>query len=153
MKRHESIIALSREHHFGLLFCWKIKQALNKQVAPKRIQPYIGYFWDNHLEHHFKEEETWLFAALQDTLVDQAIAEHRHIEQLVNELLAKEIVLADDLNTLATVVDEHIRFEERTLFPHLEKKLSQDKLLLLGQKLQELHPTREKDDYPDEFWV
>ncbi|MBS1586674.1 MAG: hemerythrin domain-containing protein [Bacteroidetes bacterium] len=153
MKRHESIVALSREHHFGLLFCWKIRQALKKQVAPERIQPYVKYFWDNHLKPHFKEEETWLFAALQDTLVDQAIAEHKHIEQLANELLAKEPVQTADLSTLATAVDDHIRFEERKLFPHLEKELSQDQLLVLGQKLQELHPTREKDDYPDEFWV
>lgn len=153
MKRHESIIALSREHHFGLLFCWKIRQALKKQVAPERMLPYVKYFWDNHLQPHFKEEETLLFSELQDTLVDQAMSEHNHIEQLASELIAKESVHAAEFSILAAALDGHIRFEERTLFPHLEKELSQDQLLILGQKLQDLHPTREKDDYHDEFWV
>jgi len=153
MKRHESIIALSREHHFGLLFCWKIRQALKKQVAPERMLPYVKYFWDNNLQPHFKEEETLLFSELQDTLVAQAMSEHKHIEQLAGELIAKESVQTVEFSILATALNDHIRFEERTLFPHLEKELSQNQLLVLGQKLLELHPTRERDDYNDEFWV
>ena len=152
MKRHESIIVLSREHHFGLLFCWKIRQGLKKQVPAKRIQPYVKYFWDNHLQRHF-EEETFLFDALQDSLCERAISEHIRITQLVENVISTESVQLDQLNLLADFLDDHIRFEERTLFPHLEKELTENKLAEIGMHLQQLHPMHEKDDYPDEFWV
>lgn len=153
MKRHESIVTLSREHHFGLLFCWKIRQGVKKQVPAERIQPYIKYFWENHLQKHFEEEETLLFILMQDSLVEEAIAEHKHIRQLMRAFFTTETVDPTQLNILADTLDNHIRFEERILFPHMEEKLSEEKLAELGSRLHELHPIREKDDYPDEFWV
>lgn len=153
MKRHESIVALSREHHFGLLFCWKVRQGLKMHVPSERIQPYVKYFWDNHLQGHFKVEETLLFPLLRDNLVEQAISEHEHIRQLVKTVITVEPVKPDQLLTLADILDDHVRFEERTLFPYLEKELPENKLSELGMRLQVSHQTREKDDYPDEFWV
>lgn len=153
MKRHESIVTLSREHHFGLLFCWKIRQGIKKQVSAERIQPYIKYFWENHLQKHFEEEETLLFILMQDSLVEEAIAEHKHIRQLLAVSVTTEPIDSKQLNILVDTLDNHIRFEERVLFPHMEEKLSEEKLAELGSRLQNLHPIREKDDYPDEFWV
>lgn len=153
MKRHESIIILSREHHFGLLFCWKIRQGIKKQVPVERIQPYIKYFWDNHLQKHFADEETLLFILMQDSLVDEAIAEHKHIKQLIEAAITSKSADANQLNILADTLDNHIRFEERILFPHMEKELEEDKLAELGNRLTQLHPVREKDDYGDEFWA
>ncbi len=152
MKRHESIVVLSREHHFGLLFCWKIRQGLKKHVQLERIQSYVKYFWDSHLQQHF-EEETLLFNELQDSLCERAISEHIHIKLLVDTIINLEPIQPDQLNQLADVLDDHIRFEERILFPYLEKELTEDKLAEIGARLQQLHPVREKDDYPDEFWV
>lgn len=153
MKRHESIVALSREHHFGLLFCWKIRQGLKMHVPAERIQRYVKYFWDNHLQGHFKLEETILFPLLlRDNLVEQAISEHEHIRQLVKTTISVEPVKPDQLITLADILDAHVRFEERTLFPYLEKELPENKLSELGMRLQVSHQACEKD-YPDEFWV
>ncbi len=154
MKRHESIVALSREHHFGLLFCWKIRQGIKNQVPAERILPYIAYFWKQHLKSHFDEEETLLFAPLKDDLVAQAIGEHRHIRSLVETLSqGNENPTPDSLLSLADAVDNHIRFEERTLFPHIEKALPEDQLAVMGEKIQQLHQVQKKDDYADEFWV
>lgn len=153
MKRHESIVTLSKDHHFGLLFCWKIRQGVKRQVPPDRILPYIEYFWSNHLQPHFEAEETLPFAAVQDDLVDRAIADHKHIEQLVKTITSVEPVVLAQLNTLADALDSHIRFEERVLFPHLEKALSSEKLAWLGAQLQQIHSINEKDNYPDEFWM
>jgi hemerythrin-like domain-containing protein len=153
MKRHESIVALSREHHFGLLFCWKIRQGIKKQVLTERMRPYVQYFWGTHLQQHFEEEQTLLFATLKDSLCEQAISEHKHIRQLVEAIAQAETVQVSELNLLADALDNHIRFEERTLFPHLEKQLSDAKLTDLGKRLQQSHQVPEKDDYPDEFWA
>lgn len=155
MKRHESIAALSREHHFGLLFCWKIRQGIKKMTLPERMRPYVQYFLDNHLKPHFEEEENLLFSVLpNDDLVEQAKAEHLHILSLAFAISDKEhLTTTDQFNILADAIDNHIRFEERILFPHFEKELTDDALATLGKQLQQLHQETKKDDYPDEFWL
>jgi hemerythrin-like domain-containing protein len=153
MKRHESIVALSREHHFGLLFCWKIRQGLKKQVAPERMQSYVKYFWHDHLHQHFEEEETLLFSLLHDPLIEQAMMDHKYVKQLVDAIVRASVVQSDQLNRLADTLDDHIRFEERKLFPAIESKIPAKKLADLQLRLQQLHATPEKDEYADEFWV
>ena len=58
MKRNENIVLLSRDHHFGLLHAWKIKQVLKKGVALERIATYIIFHWQHNQEAHFLEEES-----------------------------------------------------------------------------------------------
>jgi len=122
-------------------------------VPAERIKAYVKYFWDNHLQQHFEEEETWLFTALQDALIERAISEHKHIGELVMTIMNIAPIQTDELNALARLLDDHIRFEERVLFPHLEKELSEEKLNALGKQLQQLHQTPARDTYPDAFWV
>lgn len=153
MKRHEGIVALSRDHHFGLLFCWKIRQGIKKQVSTERMQLYVQYFWDNHLRQHFEEEEKLLFAALQDRLCNQAISEHNNIRQLAAAVGSIIPVLPEQLSLLADSIDNHIRFEERTLFPHIERELPEEVLTDIGLRLKLLQEGHPKDNYPDEFWV
>lgn len=154
MKRHEAIIVLSREHHFGLLLCWKIRQGLKKDVPASRMMPYLKYFWAHHLLHHFKEEEDLLFKGREeDAMIARAIAEHQDIKQQFE--LAQE--KPDDglkvLENLANAVDKHIRYEERQLFPHLEKVLEDDHLIEIGKLLEQSHQQVEKDEFEDEFWI
>lgn len=153
MKRHESIVELSREHHFGLLFCWKLRQGIKKQVPPAQMQPYVKYFWGAHLLQHFQDEETLLTSVLRDDLVQQMISEHRHISQVAATITEAAAPTWEQLGSLADGLDAHIRFEERILFPHVEQALTEDQLAELGMKLKQVHPTSPKDDYPDEFWV
>jgi len=153
MKRHNSIVILSREHHFGLLFCWKIRQGVSKQVAAERIQPYVEYFWASHLRKHFEEEETLLFTLFQGSLVEQAISEHLHIKQLIESIICAKPTYPEQLIVLADTLDNHIRFEERTLFPYMEREIPANKLMALGNQLQQLHQNPDKDDYSDEFWA
>lgn len=150
MKRHESIVILSREHHFGLLFCWKLRQGIKKDIPAERMQPYVSYFWKEHLQSHFEEEEIILFANVQDDLVKQAMAEHLQISQAIKSITESQNVSVESLRQLADMLDNHIRFEERVLFPHLEQTLTANQLSELGKQLS---PTVEKDDYADEFWV
>ena len=56
----------------------------------------------------------------------------------------------DVLLEFADTVDDHIRFEERVLFPHLQQKLSDAELEKIGGQL--VHEPF-VDEYEDEFWV
>src|SRR5690606_513505 len=112
---------------FALLFCWKIRQGLKRNIETDRMKKYVSYFWKLHYFPHFYEEETVLFILEDDPGCRRAVREHREIEQLIREI---EVGLTDaaKLELLADKVEQHVRFEERELFPHLEKALSAEQL-------------------------
>ncbi|HEV8513712.1 MAG TPA: hemerythrin domain-containing protein [Cyclobacteriaceae bacterium] len=150
--RSEHIKRLSREHHFSLLFCWKIRQGLKTNVPGERIRKYVQYFWQQHLQPHFREEEKILFAPITDRHVQRAINEHKSIRQQIEHLSTypqnKE---RKTLAKIADMVDEHVRYEERELFPHLERKLSEEQLEKIGKLIQQ-HRSSLPDLYEDQFW-
>ena len=61
IKRHQALVSYSKEHHFGLLLVWKIRQGLMNAVSPERIGKYVLFFFNEDLKTHFKEEEQLLF--------------------------------------------------------------------------------------------
>lgn len=121
IKRRQALIQFSREHHFGLLLVWKIRQGLKNNIEPGRISNYTIFFFETELTEHFKEEEKDLFVKLpvDYPLRRKAFEEHEHIYNLVASL-QKDPVNTKLLTEFADVLDGHIRFEERTLFNHLQ---------------------------------
>jgi hemerythrin-like domain-containing protein len=153
MKRNEHIRELSREHHFGLLFCWKIRQGLKKGVDISRMQAYVAYFWKHHLQNHFEAEEQILFARIQHRLCNRALDEHRRIRASVEDIGCSAAVAAEQLIFLTDSIDDHIRFEERLLFPMLEQELPEQELVAIGAGLAALHQEPISDNFPDQFWI
>jgi hemerythrin-like domain-containing protein len=150
--RNEHIKKLSREHHFSLLFCWKIRQGLKTEVATDRIRKYVQYFWKQHLQPHFREEENVLFAPIKDYQVQRAVNEHKYIRLHMESLTSAGNNERKSLQKIADMVDEHVRYEERELFPHLERKLSKEQLENIGNLIQKHHPSSMQDQYQDQFW-
>jgi len=146
-KRHKALQPLSREHHHGLLLSWKIRAGFSKDVDPKRIKVYADWFYEHHLIPHFELEESHVFSILEPEheLVKRALADHRRLRRLFND---KE----DDLKTLSKIEEEleqHIRFEERILFPEIQKVATEEQLLLIENIHQ---PERFVDHEGDLFW-
>ena len=152
MKRDTNIIPLSRDHHYGLLFCWKIRQGITKGVELDRIRLYVLDFWKHHLEQHFREEETLLFKDVFDPLCVKVIEEHRQIQHLVQNIRNGGAWVRSNYTVLADLLDKHIRFEERQVFPFLEQRLSAERLSEVGEQLNRLHEQPADDLYEDAFW-
>ena len=153
INRNEHLKKLSREHHFSLLFSWKIRQGLKKDVAMERIWKYVQYFWQQHLQPHFREEESIFFVPIKDRLVQRAINEHTYIKQQIEDLANYSgNNQQKSLAKIADMVYEHVRFEERDLFPHLERKLSREQLENISEQIEEHHPSSLQDQYEDQFW-
>jgi hemerythrin superfamily protein len=149
IKRIEELQPLSRDHHYGLLLGWKIKQGVSKNVEAERIGSYVDWFYKNFLVDHFEMEERWVFPVLgaSDPLVKQALQEHRQIEKMIDE---KDHSYSHLLKFGEKLTD-HIRFEERQLFNKIQEVASEDQLAEIDRK----HNTTEKDDpsWKDQFWV
>jgi len=150
IKRSVHIVQLSKEHHFSLLFCWKVRTGLKKQIDVNRIIAYVNYFWKDHLLPHFSEEDI-LFNEVDDELVRRAYNEHYEINKLVQSLENQEDK-AVTISQIVDLVDRHVRFEERELFPHLENAISEPKLIEVGKKLKHVQPEVAQDTFPDDFW-
>jgi len=149
MKRNEHIVLLSKDHHFGLLCSWKIEQGLNKKVELKRIADYVDYFWKNHLDEHFEQEEQILFPYSNDEYNNQIKIEHTALKEMVKMIIQqpeKEL-----LENFALYLKNHIRFEERSWFPALQEKLNESELEQIGKQLNHVHQNVD-DNYIDEFW-
>ena len=151
IKRNKHILQLSKDHHFTLLFCWKIRQGLKMQIATERLKNYVNYFWKEHMQIHFREEEEILFKPVNDDKVQKALGDHQQIEDQVLKLLQMTSIDSDLFSRLTDLVEAHVRYEERELFPHLEQVLTDEQLQGISKEL-----SREKispDNYEDEFWV
>lgn len=151
IKRSEHLIRLSREHHSGLLFCWKIRQGLKKNADIERIRKYVEYFWQHDLADHFREEEDILFAPKKDDdKVKKALQEHVEIKAMIDSITKSSTPETIQLTALADAVDNHIRYEERELFPYLETTFTPEQLIKIGERLNAV--TSSVDDYTDVFW-
>ena len=153
IKRNENIIPISREQHATLLFCWKLRKGVKAEIEPERMVKYINWFWTHHMEHHFQTEERLLFLDFNDEMVKKGLEEHQQILAKINEINVRTEEKSYPLFLeLADLVDDHTRYEERQLFPHLEKKFSEEELNKIGAILHdEEHSALE--DYEDEFWA
>ncbi len=152
IKRSKYLVALSSDHHFGLLFCSKIKSGLDNNVELNRIETYINYFAEHHLKAHFNQEDELLFNKIDDGLCYQAKAEHRMLIERLNRLNYYENEEARDYTLFAELLIKHIRFEERILFPHLENVMPLSILHNVCGFLTQQHQVPFNDNYPDEFW-
>jgi hemerythrin-like domain-containing protein len=150
IKRNENIVKLSKDHHASLLFCWKLRQGIKYHVAIGRLIKYVQYFWVHHFSTHFKEEEEFLFKPLKDEVVQKAIDDHEKIKTFIDQVTFSETGKDDVLLELVELVDQHVRYEERILFPHLEKKLSDAQLETIGKRIN-MEPWM--DNYEDNFWT
>ncbi len=147
LKRHSTLQPLSREHHHGLQLCWKIRTGFKKQVEPERIKKYADWFYVNHLLPHFEIEEKYIFPILDkdNDLIKRALSEHLKIRCLFQA----GTELYKNLNSIAEMLESHIRFEERVLFNEIQSVATNDRL----QQIR-LHHTEERfaDNLTDPFW-
>ena len=156
IKRSKELAPLSREHHDGLLFAWKIKQGLANGTSLDTLVNYTRWFWSNHIQPHFKNEEEVLvkFLPADSPLVKQMFKEHTQIRDIITTL--DQQPGANSLQLLAETLTNHIRFEERQLFVYAERELTADQLNEIFSELPNQHHC---DTHPiaigwqDEFWA
>ncbi|MBK0402391.1 hemerythrin domain-containing protein [Adhaeribacter sp. BT258] len=154
IKRDPNLVPLSREHHFGLLFAWKIKQGLAKNASLETMRDYVLYFWETGLQEHFLAEEDLLLNILPATDVQRykILREHETVRKLIDQIEAKTEFSEAVFETLHTYLTDHIRYEERTFFPYLEQQASLEQLTKIGKHLAEEYAEPE-DNFQPEFWV
>lgn len=133
-KRHPALISLSHDHHHTLALALRLRQGdkalLNDGWVHDRQEQAarVLAFFAGELRPHFAAEEEALFPVLErhgpasQSLIPGLVRDHREIERLVGLLPdASDGALDELLVELGTILEKHIRTEERELFPIFEK--------------------------------
>lgn len=152
IKRSVQLAPLSREHHEGLLFAWKIKQGIEKKASLDVMQKYALWYWKHHIKPHFYQEEKILLSYISAShpLAVKMLEDHDHIRELILGL--DDVADKRNLVILTDLLNHHIRFEERELFAYLEKELKPEQLDAIFKQL-EKNPVHFEEEWKEEFWV
>lgn len=153
LKRHQALIPLSKDHHLGLLLCWKIRMGFKKGLNEKRILEYTSYFFKHHLLPHFRIEEEHVFSSLpqENSLRKEAERQHEELHTMMERLPIKDNELYNFLSVFEQSLEKHIRFEERELFMHIQQELSESELEDLRKRVAGMHEEYH-EQWEDRFW-
>ncbi len=120
MKRHETLVPLSREHHDALILARLLQKnapvykGLPEQPGAKAI--YAVQFFKTNLQEHFSKEEA---------LLHQVKKYNGEIKKLTEEIISEHLQDAKELSgamdKLGILLEAHIRKEERILFPLIQE--------------------------------
>jgi len=155
MQRNKNLYPLSHQHHNGLMAVLLLKKGLERKADAVVMGAFILSIWDAELRIHFIKEEVYLhphvlqIAELMD-LYEQMKMEHHQVRNMI-DAIRNGLSTFELLNEFHTLLEKHIRFEERTMFPFIEAHIQQEQLLALGKQLEHLE-SRACSDYPVKFW-
>jgi hemerythrin-like domain-containing protein len=147
-QRDESIVPLSREHHYGLLLGLKLRRGLaglerSAEWVARRVSD-VQAFFRSDLTDHFRAEEDILFPAITSSaewarLVSELVADHRLLGRLVEQIVsASDAERRQLLLQFADRMEKHIRREENELFPLYERLADEVLKQAVGEKLRNL---------------
>ena len=129
MKRHEALIPLTHDHHHALAEVRKLRMAAEGAEADRkeRSRRFLDFFRDDTLTH-FREEEERVFPLVVEfpearANLARVMLEHLQIHAAVSRLegeLGHGTSSAKAMLGVAGLLESHVRFEEKTLFPQIE---------------------------------
>jgi hypothetical protein len=165
VKRHPSFKALSAEHHLALV----LARALRPGTAPElrgglpaggaALLDAVTARWTQELAPHFAIEERELLGPSQaagpelHAHAQRIVAEHAQLRALFEGLTAHSLV--ERGAELGSLLEAHVRFEERSWFPALEAALDAQTLDRLTLRLKREPESRIAGYHQDEqgLWV
>jgi hypothetical protein len=140
LKRDPALVPLSRDHHFTLrhaLWLRRASVASDLAAAARVAREYVAFHRDE-LAPHIADEENVVFPAFEalDPAGTQRLREeHLEIASLTSRLAASVEGTTDPrplMAELASLLDDHVRYEERAYFMALQERLPASSLTAIG---------------------
>ena len=131
VKRSAALTPLSHDHQHALDAALRLRRADDATAAAAIA--HFQEFFEREGRRHFAIEEELVLPALPagdpewDAGVERVRADHAAIRAA-----AETVADADGARALGERLNDHVRFEERTLFPYVERRLAPQELERLG---------------------
>lgn len=140
MKRDPALVSLSHDHHQALYVAQKLRRASVDTAAEARAG--LAAYWEGHGRTHFRLEEEVLFPAFAGhgdpyhSLLARALCDHIAIRHRIDVLGRDSAAPLVALHELGGLISDHVRLEERELFPLIESALPQAELIAVATALE-----------------
>lgn len=144
MRRSRQLKPLSSEHHQALLIAFQLKMGLaghpESAGAPKDLPGLLGLarrFDEQVFRTHSRTEEDVLGQHLTGDDLRRLGAEHAELVRLLDTArTARPQELRAALGAFADLLERHVRWEERELFPYAEGHVDEETLATIGGELE-----------------
>lgn len=144
MKRSRELKPLSSDHHQALLVAFQLKKGLaghaDSAGAPKDLPGLLALarrFDEQVLRNHARAEEDLLGRWLTGGDMSRLRAEHAEMTRLLESARsARPSGLRGHLTAFAELLERHVRWEERELFPYAEGHVDEATLATIGGELE-----------------
>lgn len=144
MKRSRALKPLSSEHHQALLVAFQLKKGLAGHAesagAPKDLPGLLTLarrFEEQLLKTHMRAEEDLLGRFIAAADMARLRAEHAELARLVDvSRTARPAELRAHLGAFADLLERHVRWEERELFPYAERHADEATLATIAGELE-----------------
>ncbi|MBX3671186.1 MAG: hemerythrin domain-containing protein [Rhodocyclaceae bacterium] len=122
MRRAERLIDLSREHHGALSLARRLRRVADTPASVEALAKTVTQAWAG-LGGHFAREEMDLLSELE-RFGELGLGARLRAEHLELRRLARNPAAWATLVRFGMLLEAHVRFEERELFPALERHWS-----------------------------
>jgi hemerythrin-like domain-containing protein len=144
MKRSRALKPLSSEHHQALLVAFQLKKGVAGHAeaagAPKDLPGLLALarrYEEQVLRTHMRAEEDLLARFISADDMARLRAEHAELSRLLEGArTARQAELRAKLGGFADLIERHVRWEERELFPYAEGHADEATLAAVGGELE-----------------
>ena len=137
-RRHEALVPLTHDHHHALAQARRLKEVAGLESEAQRrtaANDFVNFYFGRAVRHFHEEEELFFAPVVDDPeagpLVMRAVTEHLRLHALVRTVKRQLSSGEADNEMLVRISDlltQHVRFEEKELFPALEQLVSDSEL-------------------------
>ncbi|HWA82794.1 MAG TPA: hemerythrin domain-containing protein [Fimbriimonadaceae bacterium] len=132
---------LSRDHNVALL----LARRLEREPDSERLREFLEV-WSGEMEDHFFDEERLLLTYAPPAMGARMLEEHMRIRQYAHAA-QRGMLCADDIVRLGGLLHDHVRWEERKLFPEIESLATEEELAAIGVETEKLEYRRNRSQY------
>lgn len=111
------LVALSRDHHHGLILTGRIAACGDDVAALSQLCDFVFQRFSSEMAPHFQLEEERIFpvlAGVHEKESQRAIGEHHVLTQLAARIADGDLTA---LKQFSRLLASHMRFEEHVLYP------------------------------------
>lgn len=125
MQRAPQLVSLSHDHHHALVLARRCRLCATPDASGDVAAAWaaVREAFPSHLEPHFEIEEAHLVPALEAAGETVMVERLREEHAALRALAAEESATASTVERFGTLLEAHVRFEEREVFELAQRRL------------------------------
>jgi hemerythrin-like domain-containing protein len=147
LQRHVSLQPFSRDHYVGLVRAQRLIRSAQSGAEQRRtaVRDFLAA-WEQEIRAHFADEEELLLPVVDEPDGQRLRREHERLRALAAQAAGHAAAAAEPavefVRELGQTLNDHIRWEERELFPRVEHRLSAEQLAQIGMATAQIEASR-----------